>query len=119
MINPSSSASRVRGTTFCREVPDVSADADPNTGYVVFSDGQAGAITGGTSASAPLWAALTALANASSTCRGLTLGFVNPALYQIAGISYLTNFADITQASPVIGLRQQRRSAASTTACSR
>lgn len=43
-----------------RGVPDVAGDADPATGYEVVIDGQWGVI-GGTSAVAPLWAALTAL----------------------------------------------------------
>lgn len=42
-----------------RGVPDVAAVADPQTGYRVYVDGQAQVI-GGTSAVAPLWAALTA-----------------------------------------------------------
>lgn len=46
-----------------REVPDVSADADPVTGYVIHWNGQWGVI-GGTSAAAPLWAALLALTDA-------------------------------------------------------
>jgi subtilase family serine protease len=78
----------------CREVPDVAADASAGTGYVVFSNG-AWTVTGGTSASSPLWAGLFALADASSTCRGLSLGFANPALYQVAGSAYLSNFYDI------------------------
>jgi len=98
----SSNSSKSCGGQFCREVPDVSADADPNSGYVVFATGTAKSgvweVVGGTSASAPLWAAFTALANASATCRGLTLGFENPALYQIAGSSYRANFHDITAA---------------------
>ena len=91
----------------CREVPDVSADADPNSGYVVYSNGGTPTggwtSTGGTSAAAPLWAALTALANASATCRGVSVGFENPALYQIAGSAYQANFHDITRASPFTG----------------
>jgi kumamolisin len=42
-----------------RGVPDVAGNADPQTGYKVLIDGQAGVI-GGTSAVAPLWAALVA-----------------------------------------------------------
>jgi subtilase family serine protease len=106
VTNPNSSAQPCGAGTFCREVPDVSANADPNTGYAVFSSsgGTPGwGVTGGTSAAAPLWAAFTALANASGTCRGLPVGFVNPALYSIAGTSYLNNFTDITTASPVSG----------------
>jgi hypothetical protein len=69
----------------------------------VFSNG-AWTVTGGTSGSSPFWAGFFALANASSTCRGLSLGFANPALYQIAGSAYLSNFFDVTKASQVTGL---------------
>jgi len=102
VVNANSSAAPCGGQTFCREVPDVSADADPDTGYAVFSDGAWG-ITGGTSAAAPLWAAFTSLANASPACRGLSIGFANPSLYHIAGTSYASNFSDITGASPITG----------------
>jgi hypothetical protein len=61
-----------------RGVPDVSGDADPDTGYDVRVDGT-DTVIGGTSAVAPLWAALIALIN-SSTARAA--GFVNPLLYQ-------------------------------------
>lgn len=100
--NPNSSSQPCGGSTFCREVPDVAADADPNTGYAIFSNGAWG-VTGGTSAAAPLWAAYTSLVNSSSTCRGTPVGFVNPALYSIAGSSYLNNFTDITTANPISG----------------
>ena len=60
-----------------RGVPDVAGDADPNSGYVTRVDGQDGVI-GGTSAVAPLWAALIALLNQQL---GKPLGFVNPQLY--------------------------------------
>jgi kumamolisin len=60
-----------------RGVPDVAGDADPETGYVTFVDGQSG-VVGGTSAVAPLWAALTALINQKT---GAKLGFFNPQLY--------------------------------------
>jgi kumamolisin len=42
-----------------RGVPDVAGDADPETGYEVLIDGHRSVI-GGTSAVAPLWAALVA-----------------------------------------------------------
>jgi kumamolisin len=45
-----------------RGVPDVSGNADPQTGYRILVDGSWGAI-GGTSAVAPLWAGLVALCN--------------------------------------------------------
>ncbi len=50
--------------SYCREVPDVTADADPYDGYVVYYSGSWMAI-GGTSAAAPLWAAFMALTNAA------------------------------------------------------
>jgi kumamolisin len=45
-----------------RGVPDIAGNADPSTGYIVRVDGQ-NEVIGGTSAVAPLWAGLTALAN--------------------------------------------------------
>jgi kumamolisin len=60
-----------------RGVPDISGDADPSTGYQVYVDGRS-AVFGGTSAVAPLWAALVALMNAQI---GQAMGFLNPALY--------------------------------------
>ncbi len=80
----------------CREVPDVSADADPHTGYIIHWGGGWGVI-GGTSAAAPLWAAVTALTDASSECKGASVGFLNPSLYSIAGSkAYASSFTDIT-----------------------
>jgi kumamolisin len=61
-----------------RGVPDVCGNADPETGYEVRVDGSA-AVIGGTSAVAPLWAALIARANQLS---GKSAGFINPLLYQ-------------------------------------
>ena len=52
------------GSTGGRGVPDVAGDADPNTGYTVRVDGQT-IVIGGTSAVAPLWAGLIAVANAA------------------------------------------------------
>ncbi|MBO0738643.1 MAG: S8/S53 family peptidase [Alphaproteobacteria bacterium] len=60
-----------------RGVPDVSGDADPETGYDVRIDGT-DAVIGGTSAVAPLWAGLIARINAAN---GRPVGFVNPILY--------------------------------------
>ncbi len=60
-----------------RGVPDVSADADPQTGYDVLVDGTS-TVIGGTSAVAPLWAGLIARINALT---GRAAGFVSPALY--------------------------------------
>ena len=60
-----------------RGVPDVAADADPETGYSVFIGGQQ-LVIGGTSAVAPLYAGLLARINQSL---GKPVGFVNPLLY--------------------------------------
>ncbi|HXN72626.1 MAG TPA: S53 family peptidase [Candidatus Acidoferrales bacterium] len=60
-----------------RGVPDVSGDADPETGYNVVVDGSA-TVIGGTSAVAPLWAGLLARINQSL---GKSVGYVNPLLY--------------------------------------
>jgi kumamolisin len=66
-----------------RMVPDVSADADPTTGYEVYVHGSTN-VVGGTSAVAPLYAGLFA-------AFGRKLGFVTPALWQNQGA-----FTDIT-----------------------
>jgi kumamolisin len=60
-----------------RGVPDVAGDADPATGYNVRVDG-ADTVIGGTSAVAPLWAALVARING---IKGKPAGFLNPQLY--------------------------------------
>jgi subtilase family serine protease len=67
-----------------RQVPDVAADADLNTGYAVYTVGRSGStgwtVIGGTSAAAPLWAGFAALLNGAM---GKRVGFLNPALYQL------------------------------------
>jgi subtilase family serine protease len=94
------------GTTggYCREVPDVSADADPDFGYLIYYNGAGSAKgapvgwqgTGGTSGAAPVWGALVALADASKACSGAPVGFANPALYRAADSDYAAAFHDIT-----------------------
>lgn len=76
-----------------RGVPDVAGNADPNTGYRIRVDGT-DMIVGGTSAVAPLWAALIALINQQLDA---PVGFVNPLLYDqaLAGGA----FNDITSGS--------------------
>lgn len=77
----------------CRQVPDVSALADGDTGYLIANGhdgtpGQANFVqywttVGGTSGAAPLWAAILALTDASQSCAANgAVGFVNPTLYQ-------------------------------------
>ncbi len=72
-----------------RGVPDVSGDADPETGYNVIVDGSA-TVIGGTSAVAPLWAGLLARINQSL---GKNVGYVNPLLYAAKSAA---TFHDIT-----------------------
>jgi kumamolisin len=64
-----------------RGVPDVCADADPNSGYNVLVDGSS-IVVGGTSAVAPLWAGLIALMNQQL---GTSVGFINAKIYDLAG----------------------------------
>jgi kumamolisin len=73
-----------------RGVPDVAGDADPTTGYQVRIDGSS-TVIGGTSAVAPLWAGLVAVANQQL---GTQVGFIQPAIYAAKAASA---FNDITQ----------------------
>jgi subtilase family serine protease len=102
VINASSAGQTICGMAYCREAPDVSADADPLTGYSIYYEG-AWQTGNGTSAASPLWAAFTALTNALPACRGRDVGFANPALYAIGGSAYAANFNDITGAIPFSG----------------
>jgi kumamolisin len=94
-----------------RLVPDVSANADPYTGYAIyctsspdcFNHGWFGGF-GGTSAAAPLWAAITAdmntylLANAKPA-----VGWINQALYQLLGNAQtFSPYHDITIGNNVV-----------------
>jgi kumamolisin len=74
-----------------RGVPDVSGDADPNTGYNILVDGES-AVIGGTSAVAPLWAGLVARINQQM---GKSVGFLNPLIY--AQAVEASGFHDITE----------------------
>ncbi|RDI98653.1 peptidase S53 [Dyella solisilvae] len=71
-----------------RGTPDVAGDADPTTGYQVRVDGQ-DQVIGGTSAVAPLWAALIARFN---QVQGQSLGDPHAAFYTIGSSA----FHDIT-----------------------
>src|SRR6202043_3885781 len=61
-----------------RSIPDVSMDADPNTGAIIYLNGVSTCCYGGTSLSSPLavgvWARL-------QTAYGNKLGFASPRLY--------------------------------------
>jgi kumamolisin len=74
-----------------RGLPDVAGNADPATGYEVRVDGQV-TVYGGTSAVAPLFAALLALLNQKLNRR---IGYLNPTLYTTATIR--DAFRDVTQ----------------------
>jgi kumamolisin len=75
-----------------RGVPDVAGDANPQTGYTIRVDGATETV-GGTSAVAPLWAALITLLNREL---GAPLGFAQPRLYPLLAEA---GFHDITSGS--------------------
>jgi kumamolisin len=96
----------VDSNTF-RHVPDVSADADPNTGYAVYctvtaagcsSGSGAWIVVGGTSAATPLWASLTTDTNEYLSGLGdATLGSANADLYKLFNTTQTyTAYHDIT-----------------------
>jgi kumamolisin len=72
---------RNRWSTGGRQVPDVSAPADADSGYAV---GYAGVLVkiGGTSGAAPFWAGSTLLLREYAARRGRRLGFLAPLLYR-------------------------------------
>jgi kumamolisin len=79
-----------------RLVPDVSLAADPNEGAVLILNGQRQQI-GGTSWSAPVWAAFCALINeARQKARKPALAFLNPQIYPLLGTNC---FRDIVSGS--------------------
>jgi hypothetical protein len=90
----------------CRQLPDVSADADEFTGAITIYIAEFGGwlTIGGTSSAAPMWAGMLADVNASPTCKSNPVtangvGFVNPLLYSVASnpAAYADSFNDITQ----------------------
>jgi kumamolisin len=69
-----------------RGVPDVAANASPNSGCSIILGGALSAWpTNGTSASAPLWAGLVAVLNAAL---GQNIGFINPVIYALNGAGF-------------------------------
>lgn len=86
-LPPNAGGSSFRG----RGVPDVAGVADPNTGYFTLVDGTWG-VVGGTSAVAPMWAALIALLNEEL---GKPVGYLHPVLYTTALFDKAMN--DITE----------------------
>jgi subtilase family serine protease len=87
----------------CRQDPDVSTLSDWRSGFpqIAYADKSTMVVytDGGTSWSAPTMSAITALADGSRGCRATgTVGFEDPALYQLASNpwSYAKDFSDIT-----------------------
>ena len=84
--------------------PDVSADANPNTGVLVYNAANGGwLVVGGTSVSCPLWAGFMADVNQIRATDGFSpAGLVNKFLYEdVYGVSgtgslYALDFHDIT-----------------------
>ncbi len=90
----------------CRQVPDVSAQADEFTGGITVYAGSYGGwqTYGGTSSATPIWAALLAVTNESATCQSNNatangVGFVSPLLYSVASnpSAYAASFNDVTK----------------------
>jgi kumamolisin len=88
------------GSTAMRNIPDVSVNADPNTGYAIFLQG-GWSTWGGTSAAAPIWAGFSALVNQARVANGMSvIGLMNPSLSSVGqGSSYGASFHDISDGS--------------------
>lgn len=90
-----------------RQCPDVSAVADPDTGYIIFvTDAETGegswTTVGGTSAAAPLWAGIQALMQQAAAAQGIDkLGFMAPRYYRIAQ-STPDAFHDVTRGGNLV-----------------
>ena len=94
-----------------RGVPDVAADADASSGMALIGEWPGGPLmapAAGTSAGAPFWAGIVALADQNA---GRDLGSVNPAIYEIAqSASYHAAFHDVVKGdnTVVVGGRRSR-----------
>ena len=79
-----------------RMTPDVAAVADPFTGVKIVLN-QDVVVGGGTSQSAPIWSAMTAVMNQYLLANGgRQIGEVNPVLYRVAAGAPLPAFRDVT-----------------------
>ncbi|WP_329566875.1 S53 family peptidase [Kitasatospora sp. NBC_01266] len=94
-FNTPSYQTKVNKGTY-RSVPDVASEADPNTGWAVYTEG-AWNVYGGTSASAPNWAAFTAVYDSAAKAKGkASFGFANSRIYTLAASSsYASAFHDV------------------------
>ena len=85
-----------------RVTPDVSYDADPNSGFLVYdsvaASGSSGwMVIGGTSAGAPQWAGIVAIANEGRVANGLsTLTQANAMIYTLYATRSSQDFYDVT-----------------------
>ena len=112
--NGSTQCALARAGTPCRETPDISANADPYTGYAEYCTGNASTpesfcnftdsqpapgwfMIGGTSMSTPLWAAMTADRDSYT---GRRTGNINPLLYLLFNSAPGYCFHDITGIGP-------------------
>ncbi len=86
-----------------RSYPDVSFNADPQSGQAVYAHNAGKAqwiVIGGTSMAAPQWSGFLALVGAARAAQGLgTLGFLNPLIYDLSTSDYQSNFNDVTSGS--------------------
>ena len=95
-LKPTWQSGLAGSTTTFRTIPDVASDADPNSGYLIYSNGRWGEVCG-TSVASPEWAGILALADQERLANGLgTLGAVNSTLYSLANSGA---FHDITSGS--------------------
>jgi kumamolisin len=78
-----------------RSVPDVAADANPSSGWAIYTEGSWQEY-GGTSAAAPNWAAFTAIYNNEAKSKGESpFGYANATIYNLAqSSSYSSAFHD-------------------------
>jgi hypothetical protein len=83
------------GSKSKRNVPDVAMIAD---NVLIVADDGYQEVSSGTSVASPLWTGFAALANQQAVAAGLpTIGFINPAIYQIGTNSnYTACFDDVT-----------------------
>lgn len=83
-----------------RAVPDVAADANPSSGWAIYTQG-AWYEFGGTSAAAPNWAAFTAIYDSEAAAKSKSaLGYANSAIYTLAeSSSYSSAFHDVKSGS--------------------
>lgn len=98
---------------YCREVPDVALNADPEHGYWIYCKNGDGCdrnkpwtIAGGTATATSLWAVLTALTNEIYAREGGSrIGFLNPMLYQIGAdaVKYASSFHHVVMKTDEIG----------------